>query len=105
VFGSTGTISTLAASTLDVSGATTLSDNVTVSGTTQLDDTNGLQFGAGQNVNTISVETNLGGTAATNTVNPTQLAIKTYVDSNVAGVGTANGLTNNVGTIELGGGI
>ncbi len=77
---------------LDVSGATTLSG------------TNGLKFGAaGQNVNAISTETDLDeGSGALNTVIPTQLAVKSYVDNVISGVTSytfSTGITNNANTV------
>ena len=44
---------TVLTGTLGVDGATTLNNTLTVKGVTALSDTNGMQFGAGQNVNAI----------------------------------------------------
>ncbi|MEL6556629.1 MAG: tail fiber domain-containing protein [Bacteroidota bacterium] len=70
---------------LDVSGGTILRDDLTVSGLTTLNETNGLQFGlTGQNVNNIITDGTLSGNSDQSL--PTEQAVKTYVDSEVADI-------------------
>jgi len=94
-----------AANGIDItSGNLTVAGNATVTGNTRVD--GNFQFDAiGQAVDNISIETDLdNGSGALNTVLPTQLAVKSYVDSQVSNIGADNGITEDVpGHFQLGG--
>jgi len=79
---------------------------LTVISATRLDST--LQFGAaGQQVSSIGIATDLGGGTAADTVLPTQLAVKTYVDDAIAETGGSLnfGGDTGTGTVDLSGGV
>jgi len=79
---------------------------LTVIGAVQFDST--LQFGgAGQTVSSIGIATDLGGGGAADTVLPTQLAVKTYVDDAILETGGSLnfGGDTGTGTVDLSGGV
>ena len=88
---------------VDIADNLNVTTNATITGNTRVDGT--FQFdAAGQSVDNISIETDLdNGLGALNSVLPTQLAVKTYVDNSITASATPDATTLIKGKVQLAG--
>lgn len=76
-----------------------LATDVTIAGSITV--TDNFQFDGGQTVDTIGIATDLGDASAADTVLPTQLAVKTYVDSQIGAANQLNFEGDAGGQLEI----
>lgn len=76
-----------------------LATDVTIAGSITV--TDNFQFDGGQTIDAIGVATDLGGGGAADTVLPTQLAVRTYVDSQIGAANQLNFVGDSGGQLEI----
>lgn len=87
VSGIPGTLTVGLATDVTIAGSITVTDN--------------FQFDGGQAIDAVGVATDLGDTGAADTVLPTQLAVKTYVDSQIGAANQLNFEGDTGGALEI----